>query len=90
MAVFDEESFGAAFINAVTASDARVPFGGTRKSGYGRELAAAGTRVPQRLHLLGRGQGRARTRLPVQIAHREGAHALREASSARDVIKASP
>ena len=35
---------GAAFVNALVASDARMPFGGTRASGYGRELAAAGIR----------------------------------------------
>ncbi|WP_448616482.1 NAD-dependent succinate-semialdehyde dehydrogenase [Modestobacter sp. URMC 112] len=35
---------GACFVNAVVASDVRMPFGGTRRSGYGRELAQAGIR----------------------------------------------
>jgi len=35
---------GALFINSVVASDVRMPFGGTRRSGYGRELAQAGIR----------------------------------------------
>ncbi|MFT4261886.1 MAG: aldehyde dehydrogenase family protein [Nocardioides sp.] len=44
LAVARRVTSGAAFLNATVASDPRVPFGGTKKSGYGRELAAAGVR----------------------------------------------
>jgi succinate-semialdehyde dehydrogenase/glutarate-semialdehyde dehydrogenase len=40
----DRLEAGACFVNALVASDPRLPFGGIKTSGYGRELADIGMR----------------------------------------------
>jgi succinate-semialdehyde dehydrogenase/glutarate-semialdehyde dehydrogenase len=46
----DQIQSGAAFVNDMSKSDPRMPFGGIRNSGYGRELSIFGIREFVNVH----------------------------------------